>query len=423
MSQTTHRIRPRDAKANQVARDLLSRMWGSLSVQSQGVTFDDHALFDSLTPLLAERIRFPNNWYHQEIGQHVARAVLDCKSAGTEDFDAFLKQLNRSAEKLLRAREAAYSMWTKLSLHDWGLGKSFRYRVGDVNVLLTGRVPSTLRLTEFFTNGMGRINPEEPNGGVVAIARGRFRSDKQAGNGLYQAISDLAAIINFAYLSRRREWRAGKVRPKAKLLLGDNLFLFKGRRSLNKHTIWYNADFRQDFWSASNFRTKDLERIDKYVKSLLQRIKKRPVGERVMSALRMMGEGAFSHDVQHRILRTWTAFEILLSRSAERADRYEEIVQRAAFIARDKKRWELQLLHAALTRNRYVHENSAAVAAESVADTLDAYFTALVEWVLFSKFEFESHERLIDTLDLSTDISVLEKQVEDRRRGMEILSS
>lgn len=421
MAQTNHRIRLRESKAAPVARDLLLRMWCCLTATSEGIRFDNHSLFDSLTPILADLFRFPANWYHQEISQHVSRAVLDCKSAATEEFDDFLAQLNRSADKLLSAKAVAYAMWTKLSLHDWGSRNRFLYRLGSIVVVLRKDVPQKLRLSSFSIGGMDRIDPEEPKGGIVAIARGRFRSDKQAGNGLYEAISDLTAIINFAYLSRRREWRSGKVRPKAKLLLGDNQYLFKSGRSLNRDTIWYNADFRSDFWAASNFRAADLQHVDKYLKALLHRIQEHPSGERVLAALRMMGEGSFSHDVQQRILRTWTAFEILLSRSAERADRYEEIVRRASFIAKDRKRWELQLFHAARTRNRYVHENAATVAAEAVADTLDAYLSALIDWILFSKFGFESHERLLDTLDLPTDARVLERQIADRTRAIEIL--
>ncbi len=423
MGRNAHRIRPRDAKSSETARELLRQIWGSLTVHKEGITYDNIELFQSLVAVLANIFRFPSNWYHQEISSRIARAALETKRAGAEDLDSFIVELNKLAQPLLNARARAYKMWTKLSLHEWGKSKAYLFKIGNVHIVLRKQVPSSLHLDKFFISGIGDISPEFPKGGVIAIARGRFRSDQQAGDGLHRSITDLASIINLALQSRRREWRSGKAKPKSKLLVGDNQYLFRGRKNLNTESIWYNPDFREDFWIASNFRIKELERVSRYVRKLLREIDNHTSGERIMSSIRMMGEGWTSHDEHHRILRTWTAFELLLSRSPERADRFEDIIKRATFIAKDRQRWSTQLLHAALTRNRYVHENAAAVSAGAVATALDAYLTALIEWMLFSSVKFESHARLLDMLDLPPDPEALQRQATDRSRAIQILST
>jgi hypothetical protein len=224
-------------------------------------------------------------------------------------------------------------------------------------------------------------------------------------------------------LGRRREWRSGKAAPKAKLLIADNQYLFRGRKNLNTETIWYNPDFREDFWESNQFNTHDFELSVKNTRIFLKALSDHSSGQQAMAAMRILAEGWSSHDVSHRILRSWTAFEIFLSRSPERADRYEEIIDRAVYLVKDKKLWKMILLHAALTRNRYVHENEAGVSAEAVASSLDDFFAQLLGWILFMKVKFESHQRLLDTLSLSADLGTLRTQAEDRERALQLLDN
>ena len=71
-------------------------------------------------------------------------------------------------------------------------------------------------------------------------------------------------------------------------------------------------------------------------------------------------------------------------------------------------------------RNRYVHRNQPSGAAEDLAAFLDGYFIGVVEMLLGTRVRFESHARLIDTLDLTPDTKVLRQQIVDRRRALKI---
>lgn len=89
----------------------------------------------------------------------------------------------------------------------------------------------------------------------------------------------------------------------------------------------------------------------------------------------------------------------------------------------EPKLWEIRLLHAAKTRNSYVHENAVSADADAVSLTLDSYFASFIKWIFFATVKFESHERLLDMLDLSPELKILSRQIEDRERALRTLGN
>ena len=402
---------------------LLTEMWACLEMQEDRLVYKNADLFDGLAPVLSEHIRFPAHWYTGEVSGFTRRAALDAKKGGAETPKGFLDHLERLSRPLIEANFQPYRIWTKISAAGIGPRSRVVIKIGEGSVVLSKLLPKSLQISEYFISGVGRVNPNEPKGGVYAIASGKFRSDLQAGDGLTEMISDLLCVINFVYLGRRVVHRSGKAKPKSVIIMGDNQYLFRKSVDINRDSIWYNPEFRADFWESARFSERDFIISLNAAREMIKRIRSHVFGGRIMAAMRMLTEGWTSHDERHRILRSWTAFELLLSRSSKRMDNYEAIVKRASFLARRPEIFEMRLRHAASVRNRCVHENQTGVDAESVATTLDNFFVAMVNVLIFSDTSFSSHEEFIDVLDLCRDPEVLQKQIDIRRKAIDLLKS
>lgn len=374
--------------------------------------------FEVFSASVAETQAWPPHWTQQEITNCVRRAIIDTVKSSEIGWDAFCLELNKSSEELRSAQLKDYQMWTKVNATPDDGFNSIALKFGDVRLQISLLPPRRLRFDEIEAPGTGRVRSDFPKGGMAITARGRFRSDLQAGEELFRSISDVCGLINLFEHRHRRTYRFGEAKPKVTLLTGKYHFLFREGVSTHERGLWYNPDFREDFWNSSPFSAQKITKSVAFVRRVIKDLGRSSFGDRIRSSIRLLHEGWQSHNLNQRILWAWTAFETLLSRSADRADDYETVKKRALFIAKNPQLENIALDLAITYRNRFVHENRQCGAAESAAEYLDEYLIWIIEWLLQRFIHFENHSRFLDMVDAPRDPSKARAQIVDRRRAI-----
>lgn len=309
-------------------------------------------------------------------------------------------------------------MWTKLHIHGPPAEASYlRFKIDDVRLVLRATLPRNLSLGPHFAGGVGTIEPNEPHGGMFLIARGRAKTDTQAGDALSQAMEDLVIALNFPFLSRLYQVRFGRDRPYSQLLMGPYQFFFGPRLKRDDDRIWYTPEFSEEDWRSTRKSFAEVKSVTPWVRDFLLKIKDHPCRRQLRRALRLLGDGWASPRASYRLLRSWTAVEALFSENPERADGYETIVRRASFLAKNPeiRRWKLR--HAALVRNRFVHDNREGIALENIAGDLERYICAIVNWLVFKEPAL-THERFLNFVDQPTSIPMLRQRKEDAEKAI-----
>jgi hypothetical protein len=400
------------------ASDILARALRTLVSEGDQVIYNEHERFEVYAAALTELISLPQNWHPTERTSRVSKALIAAKRKNVDLLDDYIELLESACSELLEAPERDYHLWTRVNLRNKDLASAVAFSLEDSIIVRFARnPPSGLK---FDGDNKNACNAAYLEGGIVASARGRFRSNLQAGDGLYGAISDVVALINVAEHRRRRTWYSGEARPKATLLIGKYNFLFQGNLDVNKDGQWYNPDFRDDFWNRWTFTCEKLRNATPYVRIFLKGLKSNVSREPIMRAVRLLHEGWQGHERHQGLLRSWSAFEALLSRSNLRTDDYDKVVDRACFFARDREYVKAAFDVARNYRNRFVHRAESSGAVDSVATFLDEYLIGVIEGLLSMPIKFESHIRLLDAMDLTPDMVVLKRQILDRQRALKL---
>ncbi len=374
--------------------------------------------FEVFSASVSETIQWPAEWTPQEITNCVRGAIVETVRSGKLEWSDFCEALDNEAHTLFSAPFNQYAMWTKVNAAPSDAFRSITFKYDGVKIRFAGAAFKKLRFTEIEASGTGRVQSSYPEGGMVITAQGRFRSVLQAGEALFNSIQDICGLINLAEHRHRRTYRFGEAKPKATLLTAKYHFLFCEGVSTHEKGLFYNADFREDFWRATPFSSPKILQSAPFVRRIIKDLEESTSSERIRASIRLLHEGWQSHNLNQRVLWAWTAFETLLSRSVQFSDDYNTIKNRALFIAKNPDLERMALDLAITYRNRFVHQNRQGGAAESAAEYLDEYLITIIEWILQQSIRFESHGRFLDMLDVSRDQSKVRSQIADRRRAL-----
>jgi hypothetical protein len=254
------------------------------------------------------------------------------------------------------------------------------------------KLPEALQIEEYFISAIGSIYPDRPVGGSYLVANGSFRSDTQAGSSLAFLMEDFSGILTYSKIRFRRVFRSGRLRPKSQAMLGGSYYLFADDQHFIKDRIWYDADFREDFWQDCRYSFTDLGKADGFIRNLIRSFDKSTSSKVLWSSFRVASRAWMSHDPNDRLAQLWSAFEILFSRSDRKTDSYDTIVKRASFFARDRRLVRLILSQAADARNQFLHRRSSAPNVSHLTEWLTNYYAGTIEWIAFSRINVESHD-------------------------------
>jgi hypothetical protein len=245
----------------------------------------------------------------------VRRSIINANKEGkltTEDLPVFIGQ---ASKRLSAQPERDYRCWAKISIGGATKRQHYRYDMQGGRIYVRLKLPEALQIEEYFISAIGSIYPDRPVGGSYLVANGSFRSDTQAGSSLAFLMEDFSGILTYSKIRFRRVFRSGRLRPKSQAMLGGSYYLFADDQHFIKDRIWYDADFREDFWQDCRYSFTDLGKADGFIRNLIRSFDKSTSSKVLWSSFRVASRAWMSHDPNDRLAQLLSAFEILFSRS------------------------------------------------------------------------------------------------------------
>ncbi|MGI9376933.1 MAG: hypothetical protein ACR2PC_12670 [Tsuneonella suprasediminis] len=359
-------------------------------------TASDHS---ELFELLAHQVSFPADINYRDASNISYRAFLDLRKEGEVDQKSLMSLIAKRV-KVWRSRPIkSYTMWTKIRLSQMGLTKSSYYKFDGVRLRIVASLPKWLKIDTYFVSGIGDVYPNLlPNFGYAILSIGA-RSENEASEKLFSALDKFYAVVNTS-------WRFNELwvshRPSGVLLHGPNYFFFEGRKFLGKNQVWWNQDFDEKEWvsfprSAQDFRLKsDLFR------RVLSRLDVHPLRQILERAFVLVSEGMMSSCLSFRLMRFWTAAEVLYTEESSRTP-YDQLIDRMIFTEMDEQAdvERLKLKRASELRNQYVHRGITDKEDSALIQNLRETILRFAYYILFNGEDFSNHAELLHMLDPS----------------------
>ena len=337
-----------------VAR-LIGRLNEGTEPNSEGsITFraDDSS---DLFFLLADGIVYPEDVTRSDVSSISYRAFLDLRKAGLVESRALIKEIARRISDLRSAPRHTYTMWTKMRLRQMPFAKSVRFNVDGVKIRTAAYLPKWLHLDEHFISGVGHIQPNVLTFFGYIIFTVEARNENEAARRVFEACDLLYAVINTG-------WRSIEMwvqrRPTAKVWLGPNQFFFRGKKFLGEDRVWYNQDYDENTWNLFPADARDFHRKAEFFRKIIHHLSEHPLKDPLTRALSLISEGMISRDLAFRLMRFWSAADVLYSEREERTS-IKRLISRLTFAAGEEA-WldKLKLQRSYHLRNSYVHSGS-----------------------------------------------------------------
>ena len=311
--------------------------------------------FEELFFLLADCIIYPNDITRSDVSTISYRAFISLRKSGDVDSRALLQEIARKIAELCSASRHTYTMWSKMRLRQMSFARPVRFSVDGVGIRTAAHLPKWLRLDEYFVSGIGSIKPDVlPFFGYV-ICTVEARNENEAAKKIFDACDLLYAVINTS-------WRSVELwvqrRPTAKVWLGPNQFFFKGKKFIGKDRVWYNLDYDEQAWNLFPPDAGEFRKRAPLFRRVIKRLHDHPLRGPLGKALVLISEGMTSHDLAFRLMRFWSALEVLYSEGEERTN-VKRLISRLTFAAKEET-WldKLKLQRIYHLRNSYVHSGS-----------------------------------------------------------------
>lgn len=407
----------RDWNESGLVRRLFDRLNNGTEISSEGgITFRAED-FKELFFLLADCVVFPEDITRSDVSSISYRAFIDLRKNGPVDSRALLKEVAQKIAELRSEPRHVYIMWSKMRLRQMPFAKTVRFEFNGVKIRTAAYLPKWLRLDEYFVSGVGRVKPSVlPFFGYI-IFTVEARNENEAAKRIFDACDKLYAVVNTA-------WRSIELwvqrRPTAKLWLGPNQFFFRGRKFLGEGRVWYNPDYDEDTWNLFPPDAGEFRRRAPMFRRVLSRLDKHPLQEPLSKALVLISEGMTSRDLALRLMRFWSALEVLYSEGEERTN-VKKLISRLTFAAKEEV-WldRLKLQRVYHLRNSYVHSGSRESDDSSLVQHLREMLLVQIYYYIFNASDISSHKELLLMVDLPTDENLLDRQVLaiERRRNL-----
>lgn len=208
-------------------------------------------------------------------------------------------------------------MWSKMRLRQMPFAKPVRFSIEGVRVRTAAYLPKWLRLPEHFVSGVGRVKPDElPFFGYI-IFTVEARNENEAAKRIFDACDLLYAVVNTA-------WRSIEMwvqrRPTAKVWLGPHQFFFQGKKFLGKDRVWYSLEYDEEAWNLFRPDAGEFRKRAPLFRRVLKQLLDHPLNGPLRKALVLVSEGMMSDDLAFRLMRFWSALEVLYSEGEERTN-------------------------------------------------------------------------------------------------------
>lgn len=396
---------------------LVDRLNEGTELNSEGsIAFraDD---FEDLFFLLADGVTYPEDVTRSDVSSISYRAFIDLRKLGRVDTRTLIREIAKRVGDLRSSPRQIYTMWSKMRLRQMPFAKTVRFNFDGVSVRTAAHLPRWLQLDEHFISGVGRIKPDVlPFFGYIIFSV-EARNENEAAKRIFDACDLLYAIVNTA-------WRSIELwvqrRPAARVWLGPNQFFFRDRKFIGKDAVWYNQDYDEATWNLFPADAHEFRKRSPMFRKVLARLNAHPLREPLSKALLLISEGMVSRDLAFRLMRFWSASEVLYSEDEERTN-IKKLISRLTF-ASGEEAWldRLKLQRAYHLRNSYVHSGSRENDDSSLVQHLREKLLIQIYYYIFKAADIRSHRELLMMVDLPADETLLDQQALaiERRRNL-----
>jgi hypothetical protein len=384
---------------------LISELNAGTELKGGAVQFKvrDH---EDLFFLLADGIRHSEAVTRADISFASRRAFVELRKKGDVSQDALIREINKRIAKLQSLPVKRFTMWSKCRLKQMSFSPGCKFTIETVNIRTAARLPKWLQLEEHFVSGIGRIQPNIlPFYGYV-ICSVNARSENEASKKIFHACDLLYAIVNTS-------WRSVETwvqrRPSAKLWLGPNQFFFQGRRFLGKDHVWYDQTYDEEIWNSFPPDAKQFLKRAPRFRRALKALQFHPLKMPLKRALILISEGMTSQDLSFRLMRFWSAAEVLYSAETERTSA-KKLVSRISFASKEDA-WldKIKLERVYQLRNAYVHRGSRENDDSSLVQHLREVLLGHIYYYLWNADDITSQVDLLAMVDLPSEETALKR--------------
>ena len=379
---------------------------------------DDHSeLFD----LLASAFEGVSPLTPSEYSPLIKRAFLDLRKIGCVEKQILLDDVKHRVRDALNEDPKRYTMWTKLRLRDFRLSHRTRFTLDDVTIEFVRHLPKYLHVEKHFVSGVGQVDPDVLPFFGYTIVRTTGRNVAEGTKKMFDAMDLLYSVINTSWRTIQM-WE--QRHPNAKLWEGPNQFVFEEKRFLGRNTVWYNPDYRLDAWNRFPSAARDFYERKENFRKILRKIERHPLRKELAAALRSVNMGMESHNLSYRLMRYWSAAEILYAPKNERTNA-ETILNRLTFAENDENIWieKLKLDAVYDMRNSYVHQGNSDNDTSLLAQNLREQVLRHVYYLVFNGDDLRNIQHLVDMATMPRSSSRLDEMSLAIERRKKILAT
>lgn len=405
-----------DWKQSGLSAKLIAELNSGTEVNSDGaVSFTAHDYSD-LFSLLADGLRYPADITHDDASSISYRSFIDLRKTGLVSEKGLLSEIGRRTRELQLEPRTRFTMWSKCRLQQMSFHPESRFTLDSVSIRTAAHLPRWLQLDEHFISGVGRIQPNKlPFYGYVIFSTDA-RNESEASKQIFDACDLFFAIVNTAW--RSTEFYIQR-RPSAKLWLGPNQFFFRGKSFIGTDHAWYNQRFNEEEWNLFPGHVRDFNRNKDRFRQIMKILSSHPLRRELAGALTLVSEGMISSDLSFRLMRFWSAVEVLYSKNDDKTN-HKALISRLIF-ASGERSWidKIKLERCYRIRNSYVHKGSGDGDDTTLVQHLREMILRHVYYYIFNGSDIVSHDDLLMMVDLPESAEALERRsaaIERRRK-------
>ncbi len=387
-----------------------------LASYEAGTTVDENGTIqfhdldsDELECILPDAYEPNADFTARQLRYLLRKALLTCRKKGQITIRNLTAEAQRIANTELAQPHHRFSLWTKFRARQMPHANSFRIKWDGVTIESADRLPAYMRKDEYFLNGHGQINPNEPEFYGYLIARCKARSEENAVVQMLDATELFMAVFNMYEL--RRWWSRGTERwAEGKLWNGPYQFVFRGKKFLGEERIWYDPNFSEQGWRTFSLDMPDVLTLLPQVRRALKALANHPLRDVLIKVFRLMQNAMSSRDQSYSLLRLWTALEQLYGDPQSNQKSYSGIIDRASFAERDKSLAKWKLFHISRSRNEYVHTGDTGDDLRVMAQYLRELLSRHMNYLLFHAPYVRSHTQWLEIVDYEDDMARLNER-------------
>lgn len=348
---------------------ILEKIDSVRSISSEGrVTFAGFEIQDCL-PALHSMLEFPPATVEVDTSDLVWRGLA--KVGKDLNKVSFLGAINKELGERLATKEETYCLLTSISLDGLDVSKRITSLAAEINILagpFSSRFDSRKSLLLRHSSGVPQTPENYCNVSIKVKAKSTHGAVNKALRGL-----DLQRAVWCLLCNAQMQFSIGQpaIQPINVIRLGSQHTLHRLDGSPAADSIWFEPGFS----SAPIFRMPKPSNVKKDSRWVLRQIAASPYAESLRGALTRYVRAFDEKDFNSALLRLWSALEILIC--PDRAD-YEKVVQRCAFLFKERSFHKQMLEHLREYRNKNIHAGEESDSARTHCFQLQFYFRRLM---------------------------------------------